>query len=60
MHINVLWLAVGLIPYTIKRQKESDGRIFTAKALFWRLTVKWKKGDCSWVLSLPFIEHIRQ
>ncbi len=59
MHNTVLWIAAGLIPYIIKRQKGKDGQLLTVKAFLWQLTVQWKKGDCSWNLSLPFIEHIR-
>ncbi len=60
MEINWLWFVVGLIPYYIRRQNTKDEQILTVKALFWRLTIRWKEGQCSWELSIPFIEHLRQ
>ena len=60
MEINWLWLVVGLIPYAIKRQYTKNEQMLTAKAIFWRLTIHWRNGQCSWDLSIPFIEHLRQ
>ena len=60
MQINWLWLAVGLVPYSSKRQLTKDEQILAMKALFWRLTIRWKKCHCSWSVSIPFIEHLRQ
>lgn len=57
MDFNWLWL-VGLIPYYIKRHQTKDEQLLTVKALFWRLTIRWKE-QCSWDLSIPFIEHLR-
>lgn len=34
--------------------------MLTVKALFWRLTVRWKEDQISWDLYIPFIEHLRQ
>ena len=59
MQIYWFWL-VGLVPYSIRRQQAKDLYVFTVKALFWRLTIRWKKSQCSWNLSVPFIEHLRQ
>jgi len=60
MDINWLWLVVGLIPYSIKRQYMKNEQMLTIKALFWRLTIHWKDGQCSWNLYIPFIEHLQQ
>lgn len=60
MQINWLWLVVGLIPYSIKRQNTKDEQLLTIKALFWRITIHCKQGRCSWDLYIPFIEHLRQ
>jgi len=60
MDINRLWIVVGLIPYSIKRQKMKNEQILTVKALFWRLTIRRKKKQVSWELYIPFIEHLRQ
>ncbi len=60
MDINWLWLTVGFIPYSIKQQRTKDEQLLTVKALFWRLTIRWRKGHSSWDLSIPFIEHLRQ
>ena len=60
MDISWLWLVVGLIPYSIKRQHMRDEQMLTVKALFWRLTMRWRKGQCSWDVYIPFIEHLRQ
>ncbi len=59
MQINWLWLGVGLIPYSIKRQQAKNEQILMIKALFWRLTIRWKEGQVSWDLYIPFIEHLR-
>ncbi len=55
-----LWIVVGLLPYFIKQQKGKKEQILTIKALFWRLTVRWKEGQASWDLYIPFIEHLRE
>lgn len=60
MDINWLWLAVGLIPYSIKRHQTKNEQLLTVKALFWRLTIRCKEGQCLWDLYIPFIEHLRQ
>ena len=60
MDINWLWILIGLIPYSIKRQEIKNEQILTVKALFWRLTIRRKAGQVSWELYIPFIEHLRQ
>jgi hypothetical protein len=60
MQINWLWLAVGLIPYSIKRQQTKDEKLVRVRALYWLLTIHWQQGRCSWEISLPSIEHWRQ
>ncbi len=60
MPINWPWL-VGFIPYSVKRQKTKNEQILTVKALFWRLTICWRKGQCLWEIYVPFIEeNLRQ
>ena len=59
MQINWFWL-VGFLPYSIKRSQTKDAQILTMKALFWRLTVRWRKGQWSWEIYVPLIEHLRQ
>jgi hypothetical protein len=44
----------------IKRQQTKNEQVLTVKALFWRLTIRWRKGQCSWDVYIPFIEHLRQ
>jgi hypothetical protein len=60
MQINWLWLAVGLVPYSIKRRQAKNVQLVDARALLWHLTLRWQKGQCSWEISLPLIEHWRQ
>ena len=60
MQVNWYWLIVGLVPYTIKQQRAKDEQVLTFKALFWRLTIRSGNGRCSWDLSIPFVEHLRQ
>jgi hypothetical protein len=60
MQINWLWLIVGLVPYIIKLQFTTDEQVLTVKALFWRLTIRWRNEHSSWDLRIPFIEHLRQ
>ena len=60
MQINWLWLAVGLIPYYIKRHQTEDEQMLSLHAVFWRLTICWRRGKCSWDLSIPLITHLKQ
>jgi hypothetical protein len=60
MQINWFWLIVGLVPYSIKRYQTKDEQVLSVKALFWRLIVRWKKGQRLWELYIPFIDHLRQ
>ena len=59
MDINWLWLAVGLVPYSIKRQHTKNEQLLMVKSFFWRLTIRRKDGQCSWDVYVPFIEHFR-
>jgi len=60
MQINWLWLAVGLMPYSIKRQHTKNDQVLRVQALFWRLTILWQDRKCSWDLSLLLITHLKQ
>lgn len=60
MQINWCWLIVGLVPYTIKRQRMTDEQVLTVKALFWQLAIRWGRRPSEWDLSIPFIENLRQ
>jgi len=60
MQINWLWLAVGLIPYSIKSQKTKGEQMLSIHALFWRLTIHWQNGTYSWDLFIPLITHLKQ
>jgi hypothetical protein len=57
MQINLLWLLVGLLPYTVQWQQGKDAHSVHIRALFWRLHIRSQKGQHSWELSLPLIEH---
>jgi hypothetical protein len=59
MQINWLWLAVGLMPYSIKRQHTKNEQVVRVRALFWLLVIHWKQERCSWEISFPLIEHWR-
>jgi hypothetical protein len=60
MQINWLWLAVGLIPYSIKRQYTNDEQMLSMYAMLWRLIIHWQRGKCSWDLSIPLITLLKQ
>ena len=45
MQINWYWLLIGLIPYSIKRQKTKDKQIVRIRATFWHLTICWQQKD---------------
>ena len=60
MQINWFLLIIGIVPYNIKRQLKKDEQVLMMKALFWQLTIRWRQGYCSWVLSIPFIEHMQR
>jgi len=60
MDINWLWLVVGLLPYSIKRHQGKEEQLLAVRALFWRLSIRWQRGKCSWDLSVPWIEHWRR
>lgn len=59
MQINWLWLVVGLIPYSIKRQHTKSEQILSMYALFWRITIRWQCEKRSWELSIPLITHLK-
>jgi len=60
MHTLWFWLAMGCVPYAIKRHQTKDEQILSVRALFWRLTLRWRQGRCSWEVYIPLIEHLRQ
>jgi hypothetical protein len=60
MQINWLWLAVGFLPYSIKRQKTKNEQVVRIRALFWLLTIRWQQGQHSWEISFPWLENWRQ
>ena len=60
MQINWLWLAVGLMPYSMKQQQTKDEQLVRVQALFWLLTIRRRQERCSWEISFPWIEHWRQ
>jgi hypothetical protein len=57
MQISWLWLVVGLLPYSIKRYQRKDEQVLSVKALFWRLTIRWRKECCSWEIDFPWIQR---
>ena len=57
MQIHWLWLAVGLIPYSIKRQYIKHEQLLCVSALFWHLTIHWQEGRCSWDISFPWMKR---
>ena len=58
MQIGWFWLVVGLLPYSIKQQRMKDGQVLSVHACFWRITIRWRQGKCSWVVSVPLITHL--
>jgi hypothetical protein len=59
MQINWIWLIVGFVPYSSKRQHTEDEQMLGIYALFWRLTVRWYRGKRCWSLSIPLITHVK-
>ena len=53
MEINWLWLVVGLIPYSIKRQNTKNEQVLYIRALVWRLIIHWQEERCSWEFLFP-------
>ena len=60
MEINWFWLVVGLVPYSIKRQHVKDVQMLSIHALFWRLTIRKRRGIRSWNLSIPLVTHLKR
>ena len=60
MHINWIWLAIGLVPYSIKRQHTKDEQVLNIHALFWQLAIREGHGKRAWNLSIPLIMHLKQ
>ncbi len=58
MQINWFWLVVGLLPYSIKRQRMKNEQSLSVQAFFWRITIRWRQGKCSWIVSVPLITHL--
>ncbi len=57
MEINWLWLVVGLMPYSIKRQNTKNEQVLYIRALIWRLAIRWQEERCSWEVSFPWIRR---
>ena len=55
-----IWVAVGLIPYDIKRSRAANG-VYTleVRALFWSLRVRRHKSRREWAVCIPLIERLR-
>lgn len=54
------WLALGLIPYRVKRYKTWRGnRRLEIRALFWSLNLYSSQRRREWTLRLPLIEHLQ-
>ncbi len=60
MHTIWPWLAMGLIPYSIKRQHTKAVQMLSICAAFWRFTIRWQRGKCSWDVAIPLITHLKQ
>ena len=60
MHTLWFWLAMGFLPYAIKRHRTQDEQVLSVRALFWQLTLHWQPRQCSWEVYIPLIEHLRQ
>jgi hypothetical protein len=60
MQINWFWLAIGLVPYSIKQRHTKDEQVLGIYALFWRLTIRGDHGKRSWSLSIPLITRLKQ
>jgi hypothetical protein len=60
MQINWFWLAVWLIPYSIKRLNTKDTQILSVRALSWRLIIRWKHGKYSWDIAIPLFSHLKE
>lgn len=56
-----LWLAIGLLPYSIEKAHRPGGRrVLEVQALFWRLTVRRRRhGRTDWQIHIPLIERLR-
>lgn len=59
MHTLWFWLAMGFLPYAIKQHRTKDEQVLSIRALFWRLTIHWQRGQCFWEVYIPLIEHLR-
>lgn len=60
MQINWFWLALWLIPYSIKRLHTENTQILSVCALSWRLIIHWKNGKYSWGIAIPLITHLKE
>ncbi len=58
MQIHWLLILGGIVPYYIKQYQTKDEQVLVVKALFWRITIRWKKNQRTWELYIPFIEHL--
>jgi len=60
MQIHWLWLAAGLLPYSIKRQHTKHEQVLSVHSLFWLLIIRWRQGERSWEISFPWIKRWRR
>lgn len=45
---------------SIKQQHTKAVQMLSIHAVFWRLTIRWQRGKCSWDVALPLITHLKQ
>lgn len=57
-----IWLAVGMVPYSIKRKHLKGGvRTVEMRALFWSLNVRLRRsGRHDWRVYIPLVEQLRE
>jgi hypothetical protein len=55
-----IWLLLSIIPYSIKRQRESHMQSLVLAALFWQFSLTSQKGRYAWSFSLPWVRRIQR
>lgn len=60
MDINWIWLwvLVGMLPHSIKRDQEKNKQRLEIRALFWQLSICWQQRRCSWTMDIPIIRFV--
>lgn len=55
-HEQLILVGIGLLPYSIKKQRTKEGCALAVRALFWSVQYATSQG---WTIRVPLIERLQ-